>query len=100
VLQRRREIGIRMAIGAGRNRVAWLVTSNVFHAVAAGSVVGWLLAMGAEKYIQSLLYQVNAGEAGMIAVPLLAILGIMIVAMLPALSRALRIDPAETLRSE
>lgn len=64
------------------------------------AAVGWALGMGSTKYIQSLLYQVSSKEPHIIALPLLAILAIMVLAILPALSRALRIDPAETLRSE
>jgi putative ABC transport system permease protein len=100
VLQRRREIGIRMAIGASRNRVAWLITADVFRAVAIGAAVGWALGMESTRYIQSLLYQVSSKEPHIIALPLSALLAIMVLAMLPALSRALRIDLAETLRSE
>jgi predicted permease len=100
VVQRRREIGIRMAIGAGRNRVAWLVTSNVFSAVAIGGAVGLALGLASAKYLQSLLYEVKPADPHMMALPALAILGVMVLAILPALSRALRIDPAEILRAE
>jgi predicted permease len=98
VLQRRREIGIRMAVGARHSRIAWLVTTEVLQMVVAGGAVGWVLGMGSARYVESLLYQVKAAE--MAALPLLAILSVAVVAIVPAISRALRIEPAEILRSE
>jgi putative ABC transport system permease protein len=100
VLQRRREIGIRIALGARRARVAQLVSAEVFRMVLAGGVVGWALGMGSARYLESLLYQVKAGEPEMAALPPLAILVVALVATAPAVLRALRIDPAEILRSE
>ena len=100
VLQRRREIGIRMAVGARHSRIAWLVTAEVFQMVVAGGAVGWVLGMGSARYVESLLYQVKAAEPDIAAVPLLAILSVTVVAILPAIRRALRIEPAEILRSE
>jgi putative ABC transport system permease protein len=100
VLQRRREIGIRMAVGARRSRIAWLVTAEVFQMVVVGGAVGWVLGMGSARYVESLLYQVKAAEPDIAALPLLAILSVAVVAILPAISRALQIEPAEILRSE
>jgi putative ABC transport system permease protein len=100
VLQRRREIGIRMALGARRGRVARLVTAEVLRTVAVGCIAGWALGIGSTRYIESLLYQVKAGEPEMLAVPPIAILVVVLSATAPAVSRALRIDPAEILRSE
>jgi putative ABC transport system permease protein len=100
VLERRREIGIRMAVGARHSRIAWLVTAEVFQMVIVGGAVGWVLGMGSARYVESLLYQVKAAEPDIAALPLLAILSVAVVAVLPAISRALRIEPAEILRSE
>jgi predicted permease len=100
VLQRRREIGIRMAVGARHSRIAWLVTADVFQMVVVGGATGWVLGMGSARYVESLLYQVKAAEPDMAALPPLAILSVAVVAILPAISRALRIEPAEILRSE
>jgi ABC-type antimicrobial peptide transport system permease subunit len=100
VLQRRREIGIRMALGARRGRVSRLVAAEVFRMVVVGSVAGWALGMGSARYIELLLYQVKAAEPDMLTLPPLAILGVAVVATLPAVLRALRIEPAEILRSE
>ena len=60
VLQRRREIGIRMAIGAQAGDIARRVTADVFSMVLAGAAAGLALGMASVRYIESLLYQVQA----------------------------------------
>jgi len=100
VLQRRREIGIRMAIGAQPGRIARLVTVNVLTMVLAGALAGLALGMASVRYIESLLYQVRTTDLGLLALPSLAILAAALLAALPAVIHALRIDPATVLRSE
>jgi predicted lysophospholipase L1 biosynthesis ABC-type transport system permease subunit len=100
VLQRRREIGIRMAIGAQSGDIARRVTADVFTMVAAGGLAGVLLGIVSVRYIASLFYQVKGGELGMLAVPAVAIVAAALVAAFPAVVRAVRIDPVTSLRSE
>ncbi len=100
VLQRRREIGIRMAIGSTRAGIVRIVTLDVFLMIAVGGCAGVALGFGAARYVQSLFYQVKATDADMIAFPTCAILLTVLVATLPAVLRALRTDPTEILRAE
>jgi putative ABC transport system permease protein len=100
VLQRRREIGIRMAIGAQAGDIAWRVTVDVFAMVAVGSLAGLALGMGSARYIESLLYQVRATDPSMLALPWLVILAAALLAAVPAVIRAIRIDPVQMLRAE
>ena len=100
VQQRRREIGIRMAVGAPRSRIVRLVTLDVFLTIALGGCVGAALGFGAARYVKSLFYQVNATDADMIALPACAILLTALVATLPAVLRALRTNPTEIIRAE
>ncbi len=100
VLQRRREIGIRMAIGSTRAGIVRLVTLNIFLMIALGGCAGIALGFGAARYVESLFYQVKATDADMIALPACAILLTALVATLPAVLRALRTDPTEILRAE
>ncbi len=100
VLQRRREIGIRMAIGSTRAGIVRLVTLDVFLMIALGGCAGVALGFGAARYVESLFYQVKASDADMIALPACAILLAALVATLPAVLRALRTDPTEILRAE
>jgi predicted permease len=100
VLQRRREIGIRIAIGSTRAGIVRIVTLDVFQMIALGGCAGVALGFGAAHYIQSLFYQVKATDADLIALPTCAMLLSALVATLPAVLRALRTDPTEILRSE
>jgi len=100
VLQRRREIGIRMAIGSPRVGIVRLVTLDALMMIALGGCAGVALGFGAARYIESLFYQVKATDADMIALPTCAVLLTALVATFPAVLRALRTDPTEILRAE
>jgi putative ABC transport system permease protein len=100
VLQRRREIGIRMAIGARPSGIVRLVTIDVFSMVLAGTLTGLALGMISVRYMGSLLYQVKATDPAMLAVPSVIIILAALLAALPAAVHAVRIDPVTTLRSE
>jgi predicted permease len=100
VLQRRREIGIRMAIGSTRAGIVRLVTLDVFLMIVLGGCAGVALGFGAARFVESLFYQVKTTDAEMIALPACAILLTALVATLPAVLRALRTDPTEILRAE
>jgi putative ABC transport system permease protein len=100
VLQQRREIGIRIAIGAQAGDIVRRVTLDVFAMVLAGALAGLGLGMLSVRYIEALLYQVRPTEIGVLALPSLTIvLAALLAAVTPAI-RAVRIDPVETLRSE
>jgi predicted permease len=100
VLQRRREIGIRMALGARAAGIARLVTVEVFWMVLAGALAGISIGLAGVRYVESLIYEVKATDLAMLALPSVAILAIALLAAVPAVVRALRIDPVHMLRSE
>jgi ABC-type antimicrobial peptide transport system permease subunit len=100
VARRTSEIGIRMALGAQAGDIAWRVTADVFSMVLVGTAVGLGLGMASARYIETLLYQVKPTDASMLALPSLTILAAALVAALPAVIRAVRIDPANMLRTE
>ncbi len=100
VLQRRREIGIRMAIGSSRIGIVRILTFDVFLMIALGGCAGIALGFGSARYVTSLFYEVKATDADMIALPACAILLTALISTLPAVMRALRTDPTEILRAE
>jgi ABC-type antimicrobial peptide transport system permease subunit len=100
VLQRRREIGIRMAIGAQAGDIAQRVTAEVFSMVLAGAAAGVGLGMASVRYVESLLYQVKGTDPRMLTIPSLAIFAVALGAAVPAVVRAVRIDPVKVLRTE
>jgi putative ABC transport system permease protein len=100
VLQRRREIGIRMAIGAASGKIVLSVTGDACRMVLAGAAGGIVLGLISARYVHALLYNVRPGDAASIALPTCVILAAALLAGLPAAIRAVRTDPAATLRSE
>jgi len=96
--QRRREIGIRMALGAGPAEVARITVLRALALVAFGAAAGLALAMATGRLLTSLLYGVSpaAPAANTAAVALVVLTGLL-AALLPAI-RAARVDPAVTLR--
>jgi ABC-type antimicrobial peptide transport system permease subunit len=100
VLQRRREFGIRLAIGAQPGHIARRVTADVFSMIIVGAAAGLTLGMASARYLNDLLYQVKPTDSGILALPSAAILAAALLAALPAVIRAIRIDPVTMLRSE
>jgi predicted permease len=100
VLQRRREIAIRIALGAQVGRSARGVTAGAFSMVFAGALAGVALGFASVRFIQTLLYEVKPNNPRMLAIPALTILTAALLAALPPVIRAVRIDPATTLRAE
>jgi putative ABC transport system permease protein len=100
VTQRRREIGVRMALGAGRGDVLRLVLTRALRIVAAGLIVGLAGAVGVTRVLQTFLFGVTPTDpiAFTIVTLLLLAVGLM-AAWLPA-RRATRIDPCAALRAE
>jgi putative ABC transport system permease protein len=100
VAQRRREIGVRMALGAGRRDVLRLVLTRALRIVVAGLIVGLCGAAGVTRVLQRFLFGVTSTDpiAFTIVTLLLMAVGLM-AAWLPA-RRATRIDPWAALRAE
>ena len=100
VSQRTREIGVRMALGATRAEVMWLVVRQGLATVAAGAALGVLGALGLTRLLSHLLHSVSTLDpSAFIAAPLLLV-GVAMVATCPPALRASRVDPMETLRME
>jgi predicted permease len=100
VLQRRRESGIRMAIGAPASDIARRVTAQIFALVLAGTLAGLALGLALVRYVEALSYEVKPRAPGALVVPSLILFGAALVAALPAVMHAVRIDPAATLHAD
>jgi predicted permease len=100
VLQRRRELGIRIALGAGASDIATRVTVEVFSMLILGGVAGLAFGLASERYITALLYHVEATDFSVLVTPVITVLSAALLAACPPVLRALNIDPAEMLRSE
>jgi macrolide transport system ATP-binding/permease protein len=100
VARRTNEIGIRMALGARRTRLIWMVMREVLAMSAAGLAVGLPIAFATSKFVESFLFQMKPNDP----VALWVAGGILLLASLAAgygpAWRASRIDPWVALRNE
>ncbi len=98
--ERTREIGIRLALGASQRRIRALLLRHAGRPIAAGVVVGLLLAALAGPALRGFLYGLSSSDPmAHIAVVLVVVLTAWTATLLP-MRRALRVDPAITLRHE
>jgi predicted permease len=98
VVQRRREIGIRVALGAERNSVVRLVVGEGLRLAAVGVVLGILASVVSARLLQSELFGVTTFDSLTIAVTACLLLCSAVLASYLPARRALRVDPAVTLR--
>lgn len=100
VLQREREIGIRIAVGARVGSIARLITTQIFVTAFIGAAVGIVLGMASVRYVQTLLFGVKGNDPSMLIAPAVVLLAATLLAALPAVLRAARIDPSIMLRAD
>jgi predicted permease len=100
VIQRRKEIGVRIALGAQSVDVARHVTVGALVLVGLGLAAGIGGGVAFGRLISALLFQVTPTEPGALVRPLLILASVFAVASLPAVVRAVRTDPVETLRND
>jgi hypothetical protein len=100
VVQRTREIGIRIALGAQQGQAIRLVLSGVGVVIAVGLTVGLGIGLGMGRLLTSFLFEVRPSDFLVIALPVGFLLLASSVAALPAALRAAQVDPAIALRYE
>jgi putative ABC transport system permease protein len=100
VVQRSREIGIRMALGASARDVVARVAGEGLGIAAVGIAIGAVAALALGRLVSSLLYGVGAMEPGTYAIVVLALVVVAGLAAATPAYRAARVDPARVLRDE
>jgi predicted permease len=100
VASRTREIGVRMALGAGRMAVLRMLMGQVAVTTAAGLAVGLPAARALTRLIESQLYGIHANDALSLAVAAVAVVLVALLAAVIPARRAMRIDPLRALRYE
>ena len=100
VSQRTREIGIRMALGANRGDVLWLVLREGVVLTAVGLGLGLLLSVGTAQLLGNLLYEVSTLDPVVFALALALLAGSSLLASYLPARRATRVVPVVALRCE
>jgi ABC-type lipoprotein release transport system permease subunit len=100
VSRRTNEIGIRMALGADRRRVAGMVLGESLLLVGVGVVLGLAGAVGGGRFVQTTLFGLDAIDAPTFALATLLLVGVATAAAYLPARRASRVDPMVALRSQ
>jgi putative ABC transport system permease protein len=100
VSQRRLEIGIRMALGAGKSDVLKMVISQGIKLALVGVAIGLAGALGLTRFLSGLLYGVKPGDPlTLVAVSALLITVALLASYIPA-HQAAKVDPMVALRQD
>jgi putative ABC transport system permease protein len=97
--QRAKEIGLRMALGAGRRQVLKLVVAQGMTPVVAGLLLGLAVAAGLTRFLSSLLFGVGATDPLTFCAGPAVLVGVALAACLLPAWRATHIDPASSFNS-
>ena len=100
VTRRTGEIGIRLALGAQRGSVLWMILRQVVALAALGLVLGLPLAMLASPLLGAFLYGIGPRDAATIAAAAVIMIGVAVLAGLLPARRAATVDPIDALRAE
>jgi ABC-type antimicrobial peptide transport system permease subunit len=99
VAQRTREIGIRMALGAGRQRVLSLVVRDGVLLATGGLIIGLAMALALSRVLRSMLFEVTTTDPITYGIMALVLAGAAFVAIWVPARRAAGVDPVVALRN-
>ena len=100
VARRTREIGIRVALGARRAAVMWMVMREVIVLTAIGLLISIPVARGGSKLISSFLFQMTPNDPRALTFAVVSLVAVGLAAGYGPARRALRIEPTTALREE
>jgi len=100
VVRRTKEIGIRMALGAKQSAVVRLVMTDITLTAVVGLAAGLACGMVLARFAGSILFEVKPADVRSIALPVVCLLLASVLAALPPLLGAARVDPTVALRAE
>jgi ABC-type antimicrobial peptide transport system permease subunit len=98
IARRTNEIGIRMALGAARRDVLWMVLRETLALALVGIALGVPAALAATRLVSSRLFGLSASDPGTLIAATVILLGVALVAGAIPGSRATRVSPTQALR--
>ena len=98
--QRKKEVAIRLALGATQREVFWLVLKHGGVLTVVGAAIGLVVAYLAGRFASGALYEVRAADPIILGVATVAVVGIALLATLLPAYRSSRLDPSHVLRPE
>jgi ABC-type antimicrobial peptide transport system permease subunit len=100
VARRTGEIGIRMALGAQRSVVVWIVLREILVLAAVAIAISVPLALGTSRFVESLLFGMKPNDPLALTLAVVILLSAALLAGYVPARRASRIDPMNALRHE
>jgi predicted permease len=97
---RRKEMGIRVALGARFSNIVLLIYGQTLIMTAAGLCLGAIIAAGLSRFVEAMLFRVRPHDPATLAIALLGTAAIVVLASTPAALRSARRDAASELRRE
>jgi len=100
VSQRAKEIGLRLALGASRAGVLWIVLRDCLVVAALGIAIGAGASLALGRYVRTLLFEVSATDTVSLAAAVIVMFAVAALAGLLPARRAAAVDPATALRGD
>ena len=100
VAARRRELGVRRALGSTDAGVVWLLLRQVLAMAGVGAAVGLAAAVGGARIVRAQLYGVGPNDPAILAAVVGVLLAVAFAAALGPARRALRAEPSDVMREE
>ena len=100
VTQRRRELGVRMALGAPARAIGRMIVAEGGKIAVVGTVIGSIAAVAGGRVLSSLLFEVDPDDPMVFTTVALVLVGVALLACVVPARRAMRVDAAEVLRGD
>lgn len=94
----RKEIGVQLALGAGRGAIVRRLVSHALRVVTAGAVIGLALSLSASSLLTGMVFGISTADPLALASAVVIMVGVATVAALIPAVRAARLEPSQTLR--
>lgn len=100
VSRRIRELGIRVALGAGRGNIGRMVVGRAVRVAAVGAVIGLAIVVAATPSVAPLLFETSPREPAALALAVTVLFAVALLAAIVPSRRAARVDPIIALRAD